>query len=328
MTMPASTRTSLSYALLHGVRGGFRHWRVIVIAWLAGLVAATLAAWPVFGLFNRALGANPDAARIVTGQNIAPVVESVLTLGDGARTQGIAAIGQGMSMALAVALLLTPWLGGMLVASLREGRALRFGELWLGGWREYGRQWRLLLVALIPWGVVGVVAFIGAIWMRHGQDTRILESISKERTMMLMGFVGVAALLAWSSIEAARAAFAADPTLRSAMRAWLRGLRLLLKRPVAVVLLVIVTTLVGAGLAMLLQQPALRMPSASSALLWWLAQLAVLALWWSRIVRLSALAAIIELPDAMAIQQTPAFTLRQNPSLPPPPTNATPPADA
>lgn len=328
MSMKTSTRTSFSNALIYGVRGGFRHWRVIVIAWLAGLVVATLAAWPVFGLFNRALGATPDAARIVTGQDIAPLVESVMTLGNGAGAQGIAAIGQGMSMAFVVALVLTPWLGGMLVASLREGRALGFGELWLGGWRDYGRQFRLLLVALIPWGVVGVIAFIGAVWVRHGDDTRILESIGKQRGMMLMWVVGVAALLAWSSIEAGRAAFATDPALRSAMRAWLRGLHLLLKRPLALLLLVIATSLIGAGLAMLLQQPALRMPAASSGLLWLLAQLAVIALWWSRIARLSALAAISEVPDTAALKSTPAFSFTENPLPASPSTTATPPANA
>ena len=53
-----------------------------------------------------------------------------------------------------------------LVASLREGRALGFGELWAGGWREYGRQFRLLLVSLIPWIVVGIVAALASAWAR------------------------------------------------------------------------------------------------------------------------------------------------------------------
>lgn len=292
MTMTASTRTALFSALLSGMRDGFRHWRLIVIAWLAGLVAATLAAWPVSGLFNRAMGQHPDAARIVSRQDIAPIIESVMTLGEGGAMQGMTAIAQGVSMSLLIALLLAPWLGGMLVASLREGRALRFGELWLGGWREYGRQFRLWLVALIPLPLVAVIAVLGSFWVQHGHQTRIMESVGRDRTMILMWVVGIAGFLAWVSIEAARAAFAADATLRSALRAWLRGLRLLQRRPFSVLLATVVTLVIGAGLALLLQQPALRMAGVSNGMVWLLAQLAVVVLWWSRIARLSSLTAI------------------------------------
>ena len=151
---------------------------------------------PVYGLLNSALGHNPDAERIVGGQDIASIAESVMTLGDGGGSQGIAAIGLGLGTTLLIASLLTPWLTGMLVASLRERRALKFGELWLGGWREYGRQFRLLLVALIPWAVVGLIAVGASFWARHGNDTRILESIGEQRNTIVMWVVGIAWLLA------------------------------------------------------------------------------------------------------------------------------------
>ena len=224
-----------------------------------------------------------------------------MTMGDGANSQGIAAIGLGLGTTLLIASLLTPWLTGMLVASLREGRALKFGELWLGGWREYGRQFRLLLVALIPWAVVGLIAVLANFWARHGNDTRILESIGEQRNTLVMWVIGIAWLLAWSSIESARAAFAADLGLRSAFRAWLRGLKLMLRRPLSVLLVIIATVVIGGGLAMLLQQPAMRSVSASGGLIWFLAQLAVLVIWWTRIARLSALTAISPVPTPPAL---------------------------
>ena len=133
-------------------------------------------------------------------------------------------------------------------------------------------------------------------WARHGDDTRILESVSKQRGDIVMWVIGIASLLVWSSIESARAALAADPALRSAFRAWLRGLKLMLRRPLSVLLIVLVTVVIGAGLATLLQQPAMRNVSASGWMIWLLAQLAVLVIWWTRIARLSALTAISPLP--------------------------------
>ena len=296
MTTNTSSHTNAFRALIANLIGGLRHWRLMLLAWLAGLIAATFMARPVFALFNHALGHSPDAARIVKTQDIAPIIDSVMTLGDGGGSHGVMAIGQGLMSALIIAALLTPWLTGMLVASLREGRALRFGELWLGGWREYGRQFRLLLVALIPWAVVGVIAVAASFWARHGDDTRILKSVSKQRGDIVMWVIGIASLLVWSSIESARAALAADPALRSAFRAWLRGLKLMLRRPLSVLLIVLVTVVIGAGLATLLQQPAMRNVSASGWMIWLLAQLAVLVIWWTRIARLSALTAISPLP--------------------------------
>ena len=301
MTTNTSSRTNAFRALIASLIGSFRHWRLMLLAWLTGLVAATFMARPVFGLFNSALGHNPDAERIVASQDIASIAESVMTMGDGANSQGIAAIGLGLGTTLLIASLLTPWLTGMLVASLREGRALKFGELWLGGWREYGRQFRLLLVALIPWAVVGLIAVLANFWARHGNDTRILESIGEQRNTLVMWVIGIAWLLAWSSIESARAAFAADLGLRSAFRAWLRGLKLMLRRPLSVLLVIIATVVIGGGLAMLLQQPAMRSVSASGGLIWLLAQLAVLVIWWTRIARLSALTAISPVPTPPAL---------------------------
>ena len=320
MTMTSITsKHNVFTALLAALAGAFRHWRLMLLAWLTGLLAATFMARPVFGLFNSALGHNPDVGRMVSSQNIAPIIDGVMTLGDGGGSHGMMEIGQGLALSLTLAAVLTPRLTGMLVASLREGRALRFGELWAGGWREYGRQFRLLLVALIPFAVTGVIAALAGVWARHGDDTRILQSVGEQRNTIVMWIVGIVWLLAWSSVESARAAFAADPGLRSAFRAWLRGLKLMLRRPLSVLLIVIATVVVGGGLAMLLQQPAMRNAAASAGLIWGLAQLAVLALWWTRIARLSALTAISpapSLPARPAVEMPPADAAAAPPQAP------------
>lgn len=323
MTSTTSPRINPFSALLAGLIGSFRHWRLMLIAWLAGLLAATFVARPVFGLFNAALGHHPDAGHVVASQDIAPIVDSVMTLGDGAGSHGMMAIGQGLMTAVVIAVLLTPWLTGMVIASLREGRALGFGELWAGGWREYGRQFRLLLVALIPWAVVGVIALAGGFWARHGSDTQILETIAERRISILLWVVAVASFLAYTTIEAGRAAFAADNSLRSAMRAWLRGLKLILRRPFRVLLMVLVTMAIGIGVAWLLQQPALRSTTASGGMVWVLAQLAVIVIWWTRIARLSALTTIS--PAPVVVDVAPPAPMDIDPPSPP---HATEPANA
>ena len=301
-TSPRTPHAGALSALGNGFTGGLRHWRLMLLAWLAGLAAAALAAAPVAMLLNEALGHQPDAAAVVAGQDIAPIIEGIMTLPDGGAMHAAARIAEGVSGALLLAVLLVPWLTGMLVASLREGRALGFGELWAGGWREYGRQFRLLLVALIPWIVVGVIAAIAGAWADRGADTRILQSVGEHRQTVVLWIVGVASLLSWTSIECARAAFAADPALRSAFRAWLRGLGLMAKRPFAVLIVVLATAVIGGGVAMLLQKTTMP-PSTSSLMAVLLAQVSVLLLWWMRITRLSALTAIS--PDPAARQPAP-----------------------
>ncbi len=298
-------------ALGHGFGNALRHWRIILLGWLAGLLPAAFGAWPVRGLFNRALGGHPDAAHFVAGDDIAPLADALANMRDGGFFMSLAGIGQGLLVASLLALLMAPWLSGMLVASLREGRVLGFGELWAGGWREYGRQLRLLLVALIPMAAVAVAASLVFAWAYAGHETAIESAPGEQRMRIAMWVAAALGILGWAGVEAGRAAFAADATLRSAFRAWLRGLRLLLKRPFAVLTVVVLTLLLGAGIALLLQRTGVS-AQASSGLVLAMAQLAVLVLWTTRIIRLSALTALSPPPPVMA---GPLVT----PPTPPPP---------
>lgn len=291
----APRKTNVFHALCRGFKEGFRHWRLVLLGWLAGLVPAALVGMQVSRLFNAALRHQPDAESIAAGNDIAPLAEALMTMNEGARAGSIAMIGSATMAALALSLLLMPLLSGMLVASLRSGRVLGFGELWAGGWHEYGRQFRLLLVALIPMIAVTVLMSLAMAWAMHGAEKQVLESVTQQRRLIATVIVAVLALLAWIGIEAGRAAFAADTMLRSAFRAWLRGLHLMVKRPLAVLLVVIVTLALGTGLAMLLQKPSLS-TTVPGVVLLLCAQLAALVLWWTRVARLSALTAITQRP--------------------------------
>ncbi|RMH93575.1 hypothetical protein EBB59_04860 [Lysobacter pythonis] len=277
------------HALAGALAGGFRHWRLLLLWWLAGLLPAALAAQSLSSLMNRAFGFHPEAGRIAADTDVAALADGLMGLGDNA-ANAFSGVLSGTAFAFLLATLLAPWAAGMLVASLREGRALAFGELWLGGWREYGRMLRLWLVALLPSALAGMTVILAFIWAWQGEERQILEATARQRGHIALAIAAIAGLLVYANLEAGRAAFVRDPALRSAFHAWLRGLRLLCQRPFAVLLAVALTLAASLALNAL---PLMAAPAHASGTAMLLAtQLAVLAMGWLRVARLSALSAI------------------------------------
>ncbi|MGY0503849.1 hypothetical protein [Luteimonas sp. e5] len=306
-------------ALLQGMTGAFAHWRLWLLWWLAGLLPATLAALPTASLFNDAFGHHPDAARILGEPDLAALIEGLLgLLQDGG---SMATLLSGIGTGLLLGALLAPWAAGMLVASLRQGRALGFAALWRGGWREYGRMFRLWLVMLIPLALAAGVAVAASIWATLSAESDILASEGRWRERVALISSALALLAAWSSLEAARAAFATDPRLHSAFRAWLCGLTLLRTRPFAASTILLPTLLLGVVGSTALHAWSWAMGHPAASLL--LAQLAVFILAWSRTARLSALATImppanpgratLPVPPASVTRNAPPTTIADDP---------------
>ena len=109
-------------------------------------------------------------------------------------------------------------------------------------------------------------------------------------------------MLLWSAVplgialEAGRGWLAADGRLRSALKAWWRGVKLLRRRPLAVLGVYLGTTLAGLLLValLLLARPYLGDGGMPALLLGLLLSSAAAALAWSRIARLSGMAALAE----------------------------------
>ena len=97
-TSPRTPHAGALSALGNGFTGGLRHWRLMLLAWLAGLAAAALAAAPVAMLLNEALGHQPDAAAVVAGQDIAPIIEGIMTLPDGGAMHAAARIAETLQL--------------------------------------------------------------------------------------------------------------------------------------------------------------------------------------------------------------------------------------
>ncbi|MFZ5657759.1 MAG: hypothetical protein ACOY37_12045, partial [Pseudomonadota bacterium] len=125
----------------------------------------------------------------------------------------------------------------------------------------------------------------------------ILESAINDGRNIALAIGGVLVLLAHASLEAGRGWLAADARLRSALKAWWRGLRLLLRRPLAVLAAYLLPTVCSLLLALLLLAVRGHVAPAGAGgfVLAFLLGLGIAgALAWGKVARLFAMRALAE----------------------------------
>jgi hypothetical protein len=265
-------------------------WRLLLLWLLFLLLPTAIVALPMWRALAALLDHSVHAtawARRFDGLVLGDVMNS---LGHGGAWLG----GAGL-LAMAVAVLLEPYLAGMTVAAGRAGRTLGLGQLLQSGIIEYGRMFRVLLWSLLPYAIVagGAVALFGLADRRAEQA--VLESRAELYQHIAMWVLGVLFVLAHAAVESARAAFIADAGLRSATRAFGRGFAQLSRRPFSTLLGYLLIGAVGYAIALAfgvvrLRTAAVGIEGFGLALL--LGQLAVLAVGWTRVARLFALAEV------------------------------------
>jgi len=129
-------------------------------------------------------------------------------------------------------------------------------------------------------------------WADKQAETMILETGAKNASRVAMVVLLMAFGLAHATVEAGRAVMAADPSRRSAVKAWWRGTRLLVQRPVAVLVVYLGTLVAGLGLALAFAYARTQVVAATPGALVLgvlLVQLLVAAIAWGRIARLYGL---------------------------------------
>jgi hypothetical protein len=217
----------------------------------------------------------------------------------------------GSSMAaLVVTLLLSPFLTGMVVTAARAPRSLTFGELMHGGLSEYWRLLRLMLWALLPFGVAIVIAGAANGMADKHAAAAVLESSAASGQRIATIVTIVLLVLAHAMVESGRAQLAADPLMRSATRAFFRGVGMLLRRPLATLGMYLGVSVIGyaivLGLGMLrIRTDAVGVFGFIAALV--LAQLIVVVLAWQRTARLFALAAVARATTSRRRSASPAL---------------------
>jgi hypothetical protein len=265
-------------------------WRLLLLWVLILMLPVAIAALPLL----QALGAllNHSTHAWAWAQQF-----DVMMFGDVVQALGRqhATLHGAFAASVLLGVLLLPWLNGMVLASGRAGRALGFGPLLQGGLTEYGRMFRLLLWSLLPYVAAGYLVQLGLDKADDVADAATLESRATMAQHVAWWGAGVVIVIAQAWVESARAAFLADASLRSASVAMLRGLVQLLRRPFSTLFAYLLVTLVGFALAFaagLARAHALPVGAQGLLLGFLLSTLVVIALGWTRIARLFALAEV------------------------------------
>ena len=278
-------------ALVAGLARAFQ-WRMLVL-WMVGLLIPTLVATlPFWEALAERLDHSVHAAEIAQRFNIAWMVETTSPI---FRESGSILAGAGLA-SFALALLIAPWLTGMVVASIRAGQVLRFGTLMQMGLREYGRMFRMFLWAAIPLGVALGVSGVVSKYADKQADIAILEKGADNAHLIATIVLVVLFVLAHATVEAGRGVIAADPSRRSVVKAWWRGLLLSVRRPFSVLVVYVGTALAGYALALVFAFARTQVGAASVGGLLAgivLVQLAVASIAFGRIARLYGMASLV-----------------------------------
>lgn len=277
---------------LRAALGRALQWRLWLLFAGASLSCALLAGLPVWNWLAGVLNHSVHVDAIAAGQAPALLLDAVLS-----RDAPTGVIGESSLIAAILMLLLSPLLAGAAVAAARSRSRLGFGDLLRGAIAEYGPMLRMLIWSIVPLGLALLVTSMVIAGNEKAHEHAILASEVATGRSVALWIGGLLFVLAHASLEAGRGWLAADARLRSALKAWWRGLKLLCKRPVAVLAVYLATTLAGLLLValMLLLRPYLGHGSVVALLLGLLLSSAVAAaLAWSRIARLFGMQALAE----------------------------------
>lgn len=266
-------------------------WRLLLLWTMALLLPTLLLALPFWSHFSASFDYSVHAAELAQRLDLSNVADLMT---DPARNPVAMKLGAGA--AVVMTLLLSPLLTGAVACAARvEGRpAMR--ALFAGAVADYPRMFRMLLWAVVPLGAALAVSSS----LRQLADSGADNAITPDDGAYLRAAAGVATALllafALATLDAGRAVLAADRRRKSAVVAWWHGLRLMARRPGAMLGSYAAISVAGLAAAAALGLARIHLPHAGAAgflfaLL--LTQLIALLLAWMRGARLFAMIAII-----------------------------------
>jgi hypothetical protein len=266
-------------------------WRLLLLFTAGIVLPTTMASVPVWRLLAQVLDDSPRAHDIAARFDVL-AAEDVIAAFERSRSP----VGGAAGLALVFAWLVWPLLAGMTLAAVRAHHA-GFVALLQGAFAWYGRMFRMALVSLVPLAavdVVGIVAFKAA--SRYAGRVVLESQASSAWRGAWIGTL-IFFVLVHATVEAGRAEIGVDGELRSAWRAWVRGVRLTFRRPFAVLGYYLGATLASWLVAAALLVARLRVTGAGLGgflLAFALTQLAVAAIGWGRASRLFSLIGLAE----------------------------------
>ncbi|WP_051293424.1 hypothetical protein [Pseudoduganella violaceinigra] len=265
-------------------------WRLLLV-WLAAVLLPTaLLALPFWLALSSLLDQSVRAPELAHALNLAAVTDIFSEV----RRNGTALQAGGLA-ALILTLLMSPFLTGVIVTAARAPQTATLRELAAGGVAEYPRMFRMLLWAIVP---LGIAIALGGALMDAAEDyagKAVLESDASPWQLAATMATALLVLLANLTLDAGRAQLAIDRRRTSAVKAWWWGVKLLLRRPGAMLGSYALLTVGGLLLAALLAVARLNVGGSNALLLlaaFALAQLIALTVAWMRTARLFALMAV------------------------------------
>jgi hypothetical protein len=253
--------------------------------WACGsLLPAALAALPMLRVFSRLFDRAPHAREMVSRLDAGVLTDVLRQLAEDAP-----ALQGGATAAVVMALLVAPALAGAALVLGREQGPSRMRALLCGMGEHYGRLFRLALFGLVPLGVAAVLSGAALRGARNAALRAATETQAVRGGRAALVAAVVLFFLAQLTLDAGRAAFAAQPHRRSAVLAWWSGVRLVVRQPLRAVGLGLITLVAGAGAASIFLVLRLRIPQSGPwtvALAFLLAELAAAAIGWHRAARL------------------------------------------
>ena len=291
-TQSPSVWTTLQSA----ARRGIVNWRIGIIWIVATLIPTAIVTLPLGQILAESLDHSVFAADWARQMNLSAVVELVSNSADFAPVLTGAAI-----ISLLVTLLLWPFLSAMVISTAAEPQPVGFVALLQGGARSYGRMLRMLLWSAVPFGIAGGIGGGALHLAKKMGEKAVLESSSDHQFAAAVTLLIVLLLLVHITVEAGRAQFALDPSRRSAVKAWWRGVKLIKSRPLAAFGSYLGLTIAGLVLMALAGVIRINVPHAGlfgMLVAFLLTQIIVMAAVWMRTSRLLALVQIGATPLA------------------------------
>ncbi|MGZ3439049.1 MAG: hypothetical protein ACXVDD_06025 [Polyangia bacterium] len=290
MTTTVGSSGSRGRAGLGEALGGALQWRLLLAWTLLMLLPTAVIAMPSWHLLGAILDWSPRAAETARRFDMLVFEDIIVGFGRG----GAGVVGATLLSSL-LAVSLSPLVAALALTAAREpstARPLGFVALMQGAVAGYGRMFRMMLVSLLPLAVVGGIAAMAYAIARKHVEHAILESQANHAKLVERLVIVILFVLIHATVEAGRAELAADERLRSAWRAWIRGVRLTLRQPLAVLGRYVGATVVSLVVASVLVLIRLRLVGGSGGGFWLgflVTQLAVAAIGWGRASRLFAL---------------------------------------
>jgi hypothetical protein len=283
--------------VLRGAGRFAMQWRLLLL-WLGALlIPAALITFPLWRILAMSLDHSVNVAELAQRLD----ANSIIDLQSVAEKCGLA-IFSGSIAGIIVTLLLSPLLSGAVITAAKSSERLSFGQLIRGGIAEYGRLLRLLVWAIVP---LGIACGIGGAVMHLADkfaEKAILESNADLAGHAAFALFVLLFFIADATLDAGRAQFALSSKRRSAIKAWWRGLKLVIKQPLSSLGLYLLLTVTGFVLAGMLGLVRINMSQVSTlgfvgALL--ITQLMIAATAWMRGARLFAMVQLAKANQAV-----------------------------